>query len=335
MLRVACIAACLALVPGAAAAQSTGAAAAPVAKLRHQAVVSSDVVRIGDLIDGAGAAAGIAIFRAPDLGETGSVPAYRVLDAARAHGLVEVDAQGNDEVTVTRAGRVLATADIAAAISRALAGRAGTADPTNLTVAFDRDPQPLHLEAAGELRAAYISYSARSGRFDIVLEPTGDAGQRAAQRYSGYAIETLPVAVPVRALARGEIVKAADVTIERRPKADFRDGAAAAAETAGLAVRHAVRAGQPLRVSDLMRPELVQRNEAVTLVYQAPGMVLTIRGKAMDSGAEGDLVNVLNTQSNRTVQGTVAGPARVIVRTGAARVAAGEAAPESVNPAEP
>jgi flagella basal body P-ring formation protein FlgA len=333
MLRVAVIAGCLALGHGAATAQAVDPAPAP--KLKREAIVSSDVVRIGDLIDGAGPAAGIAIFRAPDIGETGNVPAYRVLDAARAHGLADVDPQGNAEVAVTRAGRVLAAADIAAAIARVLAARSGVADARNLAVAFDRDPQPLHLETAADLRVAYTYYSARSGRFDIVFEAPEDAAQRTSLRYSGYAVETLPVVVPVRPLARGEVIKAADVTIERRPKADFHDGALAATEVTGLAVRHAVHAGQPLQSVDLMRPQVVQRNEPVTLIYQVPGLVLTIRGKALESGADGELVNVLNVQSKRTVQGTVAGPARVVVNTPAARLAASEAALVSSNPAEP
>src|SRR5262249_35202671 len=116
-----------------------------------------------------------------------------------------------------------------------------------------------------------------------------------------------------------------DVTIERRPKADFREGAPAATDPAGLAVRNPLRAGQALRASDLMRPEIVQRNEAVTLVYEAPGLVLTVRGKAIDPGAEGDVINVVNSQSKRTVQGTVVGPARVIVRSGAPRLVTSEA----------
>jgi flagella basal body P-ring formation protein FlgA len=328
MLRVAVLAGCLAL--GLAVAAQADPAAAPGPKLRHEATVTSDVVRIGDLIDGAGVTAGIAIFRAPDIGETGSVPGYRVLDAARAHGLAGVDPQGNTEVVVTRAGRVLGAADIGAAIARVLAARSGVADAHSLTVSFDRDPQPLHVETAADLRAAYAYYSARTGRFDIELPD--DTAQRANLRYSGYAIETVPVAVPVRTLTRGETIRAADVTIERRPKADFHDGVLAATEVAGMAVRRQVRAGQPLQLSDLMRPQVVQRNEAVTLVYDVPGLVLTMRGKALDAGAEGDLVNVLNIQSKRTVQGTVAGPARVVVSTGAPRLAAGEPGPASAGP---
>ena len=38
-----------------------------------------------------------------------------------------------------------------------------------------------------------------------------------------------------------------------------------------------------------------------------------MRGKALDSGAEGDIVSVLNIQSKRTIQGVVSGPGHVTV----------------------
>jgi flagella basal body P-ring formation protein FlgA len=324
MLRVAVIAALLALGP-AAASWAADPGSPPLPTLKRAAVVSDDIVRIGDLIDGAGPAANIAIFRAPDIGETGSVPAYQVLAAARAYGIERVDTQGTSEVAVTRAGRVLAAKDIEAAIVRTLVARGGVAGAGDLSVTLDREPSLLRLQSAGDLHALYTYYSARSGRFDITFELTDETARRSTQRYSGYAVETVPVAVTQRSLARGEIVRSADVAIEQRPKAEFREGAAAATNAAGMAVRHPMRAGQPLRASDLMRPEIVQRNETVTLVYEVPGIVLTVRGKAIDPGAEGDVISVINSQSNRTVQGTVTGPARVVVRSAAPRLVTSEA----------
>lgn len=46
-----------------------------------------------------------------------------------------------------------------------------------------------------------------------------------------------------------------------------------------------------------------------------PGIFLTTRGKALESGAEGDLINVLNPQSKRTVQGVITGPGQITVST--------------------
>ena len=73
--------------------------------------------------------------------------------------------------------------------------------------------------------------------------------------------------------------------------------------------------------AELIKPDLVQRNDTVTLIYEVPGIVLTIRGKAAEGGAEGDVISVLNEQTKRSVQGTIVGPGRVLVINGSPRVA--------------
>src|SRR4051794_11319498 len=82
--------------------------AAAQARLKAQASVTGDIVRIGDLVENAGAAANTPIFRAPDLGQTGVVPSLAVLEAVRPYGLSAVDARGLGEVSVTRMSRVIA-----------------------------------------------------------------------------------------------------------------------------------------------------------------------------------------------------------------------------------
>ena len=73
--------------------------------LRAGVTVTSDVVRIGDVIDNAGPAAQIAIYRAPDLGTTGSLPTAQVIAALRAHQVIGVDTKDIKEITVTRLAR--------------------------------------------------------------------------------------------------------------------------------------------------------------------------------------------------------------------------------------
>ena len=57
-----------------AAAQDSASYTPVVPVLKAAASVSSDIVRIGDLVANAGVVADVAIFRAPDLGSTGMVP---------------------------------------------------------------------------------------------------------------------------------------------------------------------------------------------------------------------------------------------------------------------
>jgi flagella basal body P-ring formation protein FlgA len=60
-----------------------------------------------------------------------------------------------------------------------------------------------------------------------------------------------------------------------------------------------------------------------------PGITLTARGKALESGGEGDIINVLNPQSKRTVQGVIIGPGRVDISPPRPVVAAANAASET------
>ena len=312
----------LALSVAPAAAQVTASIDAP--RLKPQVTVANDIVRIGDLVENAGAAASTPVFRAPDLGQTGAVPVRAVLDAIRPYGLIGVDVRGLSEVSVTHASRTIAADDIEQRIVAALTARHNLGKPEDLKILFDRDIRAIQLavSARAEFSLASMSYDARTRRFDVTLELAN--GARSQWRYTGSAVETIEAAVPRRAIARGDVIKAGDIVIERRPKNEFSsEPPAPAVEVVGLAARRAVRPGQPLRTADLMKPELVAKNDMVLLHYEVPGIVLTMRGKALDTGAEGDTISVLNINSKRTVQGTVTGPGRVTVfAPSAARLAA-------------
>src|SRR5712691_12622417 len=121
MLRLATFAVLAALATPAAA-QITGAIPPATPALKRDVTVSSDLVRIGDLIDNAGASARVPIFRAPDLGQSGMVSAARVVEAVRAHGFPIVETRGVAEIAVTRASRLITVKDLEARIANALAG---------------------------------------------------------------------------------------------------------------------------------------------------------------------------------------------------------------------
>ena len=294
-------------------------------KLRAHVTVTGELVRIGDLIDNAGGVAEVPVFRAPDLGLTGTVSADAVLAAVRAHALTAVSTGGLSEVEVTRASRPITARQIEEVLAEALAAQYGLGEARDLTLQLDRSLRTMHVSpsARGEPRVSQLTYDTHNGRFNAALEiPTGATARRPL-RVTGRAIATVEVATVVQTVARGEVLKEADILMERRPRTEVgRDIVTDRAQIMGKAARVSLQPGRPLRLSQLMRPELVQRNEQVTLVYQMPGIMLTVRGKATEGGAEGDVIGVLNEQSKRTLQGVVAGPGRVIVSSGSPRLAA-------------
>ena len=57
----------------------------------------------------------------------------------------------------------------------------------------------------------------------------------------------------------------------------------------------------------------IERGEIVSLVFQSGALTLAARARAMEDGAEGDLIRFVNLQSNRTVEAVAAGPGRARV----------------------
>ncbi len=310
--------------------------AAPV--LRASVNVSSDLVRIGDVVDNAGSAAQIAIYRAPDLGTTGSLATAQVLSVLRAHQVIGVDTRDLKAISVTRLARTLDARDIELQVARALERRSGLGDAANLSLTFDRDVQTLQLDASnsGALQPVSSRYDQRSGRFDVSFEIANDAGSAPTKlRFTGTAVETVEAAVLARGVERNEVIKSSDVVIERRPKAEVGNDVAGRDSAVGMQARRQLRAGQALRVADLAKPDLVTRDQNVTLIYESSGLYLTIRGKALEGGTEGDVVNVLNLQSKRLVSGIVVGRGQVSVAIATPRLAAAADAPVTTGAAEP
>jgi flagella basal body P-ring formation protein FlgA len=298
--------------------------------LRRTATVTGDIVRIGDLVDNAGAVADVAIFRAPDLGQTGSVPAGRVREAVRSHHIVSLDTRGLQEVLVTRASRAVDTKEVEARVLRALAAQPGLADNRdvdikNLSASFDSEVRTYHIEPNAELSIARLSFDARARRFDVTFDLPTATARRAMLRVTGTLVETAEAVVPLRAIAAGEVLKASDVMIERRPRTDV----VAIEDVLGFAAKRALNKGQAIRAADLMKVELVARNETVTMFFEAPGMIVTVRATALEAGALGDVINVLNVQSKRTIQAKVTGKGRVAVTNGPQVTASVAAEPSS------
>ena len=114
--------------------------------LRAEAVVTGSLVRVGDLVENAGIVADAPIFRAPALGETGSVGVAQVLEALRAHSLIGLDPGSITEVSVTRASRAIPVQEIEALLATAIGKDYSLGDGRDVTIALDRALRTVQVE---------------------------------------------------------------------------------------------------------------------------------------------------------------------------------------------
>ncbi len=155
-----------------------------------------------------------------------------------------------------------------------------------------------------------------SGRFTATVTVDAGAGKRQV-RLGGRVDRMVEVPVPVRTIAAGQVITEADLNwIELASSRLGNHAVTMAGAIVGHAAKRALRAGHPVSVRELTLPRVVRKGTLVTMVLAGPGLVLTATGRALEDGADGATISLINVQSKRTVQGTVIGPDRVRIDDG-------------------
>jgi flagella basal body P-ring formation protein FlgA len=287
--------------------------------LKPVASVAGEVVTLGDLVEGLGSIGATPVFGAPAIGEDGVVQAWRILDAARAHGVEGIDRRGIVEVRVERAARLVSDVELGALVRSEL-GLAGTAaERVQVNLDLAGLPRRVAVAPAASLVLQRFVQDPATGRFEATLVAGDGPGgeRRPLGRLAGTAIVEVDVVRLRRAVQRGEIVNVGDVVVERAPRLRLpQDVASETADVVGRAARRGLSEGATLRASDLERPRVIARNDTVTIVFDTGRVVVTARGQANDGGAVGDVIEVRNLASRRIVQAVVTGPGKVTVQPG-------------------
>ncbi|MDR3424168.1 MAG: flagellar basal body P-ring formation chaperone FlgA [Alphaproteobacteria bacterium] len=239
-----------------------------------------------------------------------------VLDKLAETYRLDWQAQGTDHVTVSSAcARV--TADMIRTAVIAKIKTDASDKKLNFDIAFDtRDLEiDLPTDKLPNFRLENFAYdpTARQFRADFTAEtPLGPYVVPLTGRVS--VKRTVPVLA--HRLEAGETVALSDLDWIEVP--DERITADVITETnqlVGREVRRDIAEGSILRAHDVIPQRLVQRGSLVTMKIETPFISISAQGKAQQDGALGDTVRVVNTQSNRIVEGVVTGPGTIEIRT--------------------
>lgn len=116
--------------------------------------------------------------------------------------------------------------------------------------------------------------------------------------------------VAARTIRAHTIIEATDVRLagEHYPAA-----ATALEDVIGLESRTTIYAGKPVSVDQIARPAMIERNQAVVLIFRGSAISITTEGRALGRGAAGEMVKVMNSQSKTTVTGTIQSDGSVVV----------------------
>lgn len=282
---------------------------AEAATLKSEALISGANLTVGDLFDEAGAHADYALAPAPAPGKS---MILRVRDLTRVADTFGIDWQpqtGLEQVTVKSARESIDRAELLKALTTA-------AGDTQLELQLPDHLNNFAVPAghAGEMAVETISIDDTRQSFTArVALPSADGSQR-IETLTGRAFRVIDVPVLKSAMKGGDLIGAADIEFIRlRRDMVPADALLKAEQLVGMTPRRTAPAGKALQSMDLDAPMLVRKGQLVTMTLKNGPIALSLQGRAMQNGSEGDTVRILNTSSNQAVEGVVTGLQAVTV----------------------
>lgn len=281
--------------------------------LNPRVEVAGETVRLGDIFAGLGERGDTRLGNAPAPGKTVQLTAAWLSRAAEHHDLAWRPGPGSRSEVHRLAHRIDAPQIAAAIRARLVAGGA----PDRLSVDLDRRGIAFDVPVDGPTRVQVLAleHDRGNGRFAGRIA-AGEGRYRETARVSGRAVALVEVPVTAHAIPRGRVIAERDLLWREMPESDVRRSEIRdMAEIVGQAARRRLRADDTLSTSDVEPPVLVERNSRVVLRLQTAQMSLSVKGRALADGAEGEIVRVLNSGSKRTVEGVVRADGSVAVQS--------------------
>ncbi len=287
------------------------ATSADAAMLRPLTELSHPSVLLSDLFDDAGAMASRVLGPAPPPGGSIVVGAAQLAAIARDYGVAWRPASPDDRATLQRAGMALPREAVLQALHEALLA-AGAPDGD---VALPGFVAPMvSPEAMASVAVEQLALADDEGRFTAGLLVTGHDMTALRLRVSGRMQAMQMVAVASRRLQPGDLVRPGDLRPVRLAAATLHGAVLEdAAQAQGMTLLHAVAAGQPVPVDDLVRPDLVARGDRVAIRLQSGGIEMTAAGQALEAGGQSQRIRVLNPTSHAVVLAQVTAADTVMV----------------------
>lgn len=108
--------------------------------------------------------------------------------------------------------------------------------------------------------------------------------------------------IAARAIVGNTIVSEADIRFAR---GDIEGAVSDPASVVGREAKVTIYAGRPIRAGDFRAPALIERNDIVRLRYRHGGLIIEADARALDRGAAGERISVMNLTSRTRLSGVV------------------------------
>lgn len=163
----------------------------------------------------------------------------------------------------------------------------------------------LRLKQCSESISASVTNPAQKlGRLTSEVRCDGETSWKVYIQATATAEMELPVLV--RSLPRGAIISKQDIKLASVPVGLQSLPIAETIESLlGMEMKRQSSAGEPILLAQITAPEIVKRGQQINIRYGKKDLNVTVTGKALQNGANGEWITAENASSGRHVEGRV------------------------------
>ena len=282
------------------------------AKARPSADIKSNLVKLSDLFSDLEPGQDCDIGPAPSPGSRIIIGQLQLIAIAAQFGVDWQSGAVPVQIIIERKARAVTRGELMPLIRSALRAEAAPDDSDINIGAYTTTTIPAELTSQPTLES--LAYDRSNGHFSAQLLFDAPGVEPISFRIAGTVQEMISIPVLTHAMAAGSVIMASDLMVKRMRKGLVGDRTLLiASEAEGLALRHRIMGGDPVSLDELSRPLLVSRGMSVVLRLEDTGLVLMATGQAIEDGALGDRIHVLNPSSRAVLVARITGTAAVQV----------------------
>ncbi len=268
--------------------------------LKENSIVTDNMIRLADVFEGVSKDQNKVLGISPLPGREMVLDSRTLLRISLALDLGWRPENNTDYVTITRAATLIDNGMIEDAIKTSLAEKNVTGD---YRLMINENPEMvLPKEMAPSVEVSYINVKPETGWFEATLSAPSKVKPLTTTRITGHIEKMTKIPVVRESISHGTIIDARDIDWLEIPERNVKNGMTLGKnDLIGMTPRRVLVSGQPVLAGDIETPQLVDRGEIVTMVFNEGGLQLTAQGKALEKGGKGDRIKVVNTSSSKTV----------------------------------
>jgi flagella basal body P-ring formation protein FlgA len=283
------------------------------ASLKAEGIVQGDHLLLGDIFDGV-ENADYVLGPAPQPGKDMVLNARTLYKIASALNVDWKPANSTEQIVLRREAVIIPQTAINALLEDKIREN-GVKEGFNIQYvsAADHIVLPAGEEETAEVTS--LQFDAQNDSFKAVVVAPSAQNPLKKINVSGHIDRMVSVPVLKNTLKNGDIIGGNDIDYLELPKNRVSNGVLVnEGDIMNMTPRRTIASGKPIMSNDLEQPKMVDRGEAITLIFSTGAMTLTAKGKSLQSGAMGDTVRVTNLDSNKNLQGTVTAHREVTIQ---------------------